>query len=147
MREAGKCGALASGRVAFDDEVAVQEADRRKSEFLATLGHELRNPLAAIRSALSIIKVAPGNGQALQQAREVMERQVIQIARLIDDLLDATRLTYGKLECVSRASSSRGCGRISLSGTAAASRRFPKGQAGQRVSRPPAPRREGAARS
>jgi len=57
-------------------EDALREADRRKNEFLAMLGHELRNPLAPIRNALEILRLAGGSGQAVESAAEMMERQV-----------------------------------------------------------------------
>jgi PAS domain S-box-containing protein len=78
-------------------EEALKEADRRKDEFLATLAHELRNPLAPIRNALQILRLAGTNGQAAEQARGMMERQLKQMVRLIDDLLDVSRITRGKL--------------------------------------------------
>ena len=68
-------------------EEALQEADRRKDEFLATLAHELRNPLAPIRNALQILRLS-ADRQAQEQARAMMERQVDQMVRLVDDLLD-----------------------------------------------------------
>src|SRR5205807_1378285 len=73
------------------------EADRRKDEFLATLAHELRNPLAPIRNALQIIRLSP-DGAAREQARTLMERQLAHMVRLVDDLLDVSRITRGKLE-------------------------------------------------
>ncbi len=76
---------------------SLREADRRKDEFLATLAHELRNPLAPIRNALAIMDLSPGNPAGLAKAKAVMERQVRQLARLIDDLLDASRLTRNVL--------------------------------------------------
>lgn len=76
----------------------LQEADRRKDEFLATLAHELRNPLAAIRNALQILRLAADNKAAVEQARPVMERQVQQMVRLIDDLLDVSRIALQKLQ-------------------------------------------------
>ena len=76
----------------------LREADHRKDEFIATLAHELRNPLAPIRSALSIMQLATEDKQALQQARAVMERQVRQMVRLIDDLLDVSRVSRGTIE-------------------------------------------------
>lgn len=66
----------------------LSEADRRKTEFLATLAHELRNPLAPIRSGLSVTKLSEGNPAAVAKVREMMERQIAQMAHLIDDLLD-----------------------------------------------------------
>ena len=76
---------------------ALREADRRKDEFLATLAHELRNPLAPIRNGLEVLRVAAGNPAATAQAREVMERQLGHMVRLIDDLLDVARLNSGKI--------------------------------------------------
>ena len=78
-------------------EQALRDADRRKDEFLATLAHELRNPLAPIRNALQILRLSP-DPEAHEQARSVMERQVGQMVRLVDDLLDVSRITTGKLE-------------------------------------------------
>jgi signal transduction histidine kinase/CheY-like chemotaxis protein len=75
----------------------LREADRRKDEFLAMLAHELRNPLAAVANSLQIART-PGIGQnALRWSQEVMERQVSQLTRLIDDLLDVSRITRGKI--------------------------------------------------
>jgi PAS domain S-box-containing protein len=77
---------------------ALQEADRRKDEFLATLAHELRNPLAPITSGLHILRVTGGHGEQAEQARDIMERQVAQMVRLVDDLLDVARISTGKIE-------------------------------------------------
>ena len=76
---------------------AMREADRRKDEFLATLAHELRNPLAPIRNALEILRLAESNPASTQKARDIMERQLNQMVRLVDDLLDVSRITTGKL--------------------------------------------------
>jgi signal transduction histidine kinase/DNA-binding response OmpR family regulator len=76
----------------------LRDADRRKDEFLATLAHELRNPLAPIRNALHIMQLADDDGAAIEQARSMMERQLKQMVRLIDDLLDVSRITRGKLD-------------------------------------------------
>ncbi|MBN1240070.1 MAG: PAS domain S-box protein [Gammaproteobacteria bacterium] len=73
-------------------------ADRRKDEFLATLAHELRNPLAPMTFALETMKLAPDDKALTGQARETMERQVAHMVRLIDDLLDIGRITRDKLE-------------------------------------------------
>ena len=73
----------------------VREQDQRKDEFLATLAHELRNPLAPIRSGLELLKLAPSI-DATVKTREIMERQVEHMVRLIDDLLDVSRITSGK---------------------------------------------------
>ncbi len=74
----------------------LRETDRRKNEFLATLAHELRNPLAPIRNGLQIMKLAGANPAALDKARSMMERQVGQMAHLIDDLMDLSRISQGK---------------------------------------------------
>jgi signal transduction histidine kinase/ActR/RegA family two-component response regulator len=80
-----------------DAEEALRVADRRKDEFLAMLAHELRNPLAPLRNALEILKHADGNPRAAAEARQMMERQLRQMVRLVDDLLDVSRITTGKL--------------------------------------------------
>lgn len=77
---------------------AVREADRRKDEFLATLAHELRNPLAPIRNTLYLLKTLGPAGANLDQAIEMMERQVHHLIRLVDDLLDVSRVMRGKIE-------------------------------------------------
>ena len=77
---------------------ALRDADHRKDVFLATLAHELRNPLAPMRTALEIMRIAPKNESARDQAQSVLERQLRQMARLIDDLLDLSRISHGKLE-------------------------------------------------
>ena len=74
------------------------EADRRKTEFLATLAHELRNPLAPIRNGLHLMAHAPDNAQIVSRSRDMMERQLAQLVRLVDDLLDIARITRGKVE-------------------------------------------------
>jgi signal transduction histidine kinase/ActR/RegA family two-component response regulator len=76
----------------------LMDADRRKDEFLATLAHELRNPLAPIRNGLQIIRLAGGEGATVEKARPMMERQLDQMVRLVDDLLDVSRISRGKLE-------------------------------------------------
>ncbi len=76
----------------------LSEADRRKDEFLAILAHELRNPLAPIRNGLQIMKLAGNNPEAADPARRMMERQLTQMVRLIDDLMDVSRITRGKIE-------------------------------------------------
>ncbi len=78
-------------------EDALKEADRRKDEFLAMLAHELRNPLAPIRNAVEIQKLVAPREQKLDQTRHIIERQVAHLARLIDDLLDVSRITQGKI--------------------------------------------------
>ncbi len=76
----------------------VKEADVRKNAFLAMLAHELRNPLAPIRFALEIVKRADGDSDLITPALDTIERQVRQMTRLIDDLLDVSRITRDKLE-------------------------------------------------
>jgi PAS domain S-box-containing protein len=79
-------------------ERALQEADRKKDEFLATLAHELRNPLAPIRNAVQVVKAKSPDIPELVWARDLIERQVAQMARLLDDLLDVSRITRSKME-------------------------------------------------
>ncbi|TFW03241.1 response regulator [Oxalobacteraceae bacterium OM1] len=76
---------------------ALLVADRRKDEFLATLAHELRNPLAPISSGLEIMRLTGAGSPASDKAREVMERQLRQMVRLVDDLIDVSRISTGKL--------------------------------------------------
>jgi signal transduction histidine kinase len=79
-------------------EEALREADRRKDEFLAILSHELRNPLAPIRNSVYLLsRVEAGSSQAAR-ARQVIERQSMHLTRLVDDLLDVTRISRGKIE-------------------------------------------------
>ncbi|PSM31099.1 GAF domain-containing protein, partial [Haliangium sp. UPWRP_2] len=79
-------------------EAALREADRRKDEFLGMLSHELRNPLAPIRNSLYILeRAAPGSEQA-KRAQAVIDRQVRHMTRLVDDLLDITRIARGKIQ-------------------------------------------------
>jgi PAS domain S-box-containing protein len=77
---------------------ALRDTDRRKDEFLATLAHELRNPLAPIRNALQILKMPRVDQATVQRSREMMERQVHHLVRLVDDLLDVSRVMRGKIE-------------------------------------------------
>ncbi len=79
-------------------EEAMREAGHRKDQFLATLAHELRNPLAPLRNAVEVLRWAQGNAELMEQARCIMERQVRHMVRLIDDLLDISRITKGKLQ-------------------------------------------------
>ena len=76
---------------------ALRDSDRRKTEFLAVLSHELRNPLAAIINAAHLLALPQSTQQQMQRAREVIERQTGQLARLVDDLLDLTRIERGKV--------------------------------------------------
>ncbi|OON62962.1 diguanylate cyclase [Massilia sp. KIM] len=74
------------------------EANRLKTEFLATLAHELRNPLAPIRSGLQLIRRAPDDAQAVARVHEIMERQLGHLVHLVDDLLDVARITRGQIQ-------------------------------------------------
>jgi len=76
----------------------LSEMDRRKTEFLATLAHELRNPLAPIRNGLQIMRMAADKPDTVTRVRDVMERQVNQMVHLVDDLLDVARITRGQIE-------------------------------------------------
>jgi len=78
------------------DELA--QIDRRKDEFLAMLGHELRNPLAPVTTALQIMRLHTGDQARVGRSREIIERQIEDMTRLIDDLLDVSRITRGKIE-------------------------------------------------
>ena len=77
---------------------ALAEADRRKNEFMAVLAHELRNPLAPLRSALQVMKLAEDDPATVTESRLMMERQLSLLVRLIDDLLDMSRISRGKVE-------------------------------------------------
>ena len=79
-------------------EDALREDDRRKDEFLAVLAHELRNPLAPLRNALQILRLAGKDVDTVHQVAGLMDRQIRQMVRLIDDLLDISRITTNKLE-------------------------------------------------
>ncbi|HKV12707.1 MAG TPA: PAS domain-containing protein [Thermoanaerobaculia bacterium] len=79
-------------------EEALKEADRRKDEFLATLAHELRNPLAPLRNGLQIMRLAAHDPATVERTRTMMERQLGHMVRLIDDLLDLSRISRGKIE-------------------------------------------------
>jgi PAS domain S-box-containing protein len=74
------------------------EADRLKTEFLATLAHELRNPLAPIRSGLQLMRRAGGDQAAMTRVQDIMERQLTHLVHLVDDLLDVARITRGQVE-------------------------------------------------
>jgi len=76
---------------------ALTEADRRKDEFLATLAHELRNPLSPIRNGLDILRASPTAPKA-EEIRDMMDRQLSHLVRLVDDLLDVSRVSQGKVE-------------------------------------------------
>ena len=76
----------------------LREAGRRKDAFLAMLAHELRNPLAPIRNSLHILQLRGGDWSVVDQVRGMMERQVHHLGRLVDDLLDVSRITLGKVQ-------------------------------------------------
>jgi PAS domain S-box-containing protein len=78
-------------------EQELREADRRKDEFLATLAHELRNPLAPIRNGLQVLQVAKPGSEPARQALGIMERQVRHLVRLLDELMDLSRVTQGRV--------------------------------------------------
>ncbi len=78
-------------------EQALKEADRHKDEFLAMLAHELRNPLAPIHNAIELMRIKPLNDPQLNWARDVIARQLTSLTRLVDDLLDVSRITRGKI--------------------------------------------------
>ena len=76
----------------------LSEADHRKTEFLATLAHELRNPLAPIRNGLEVLRLAGDNPETAAKVRDMMQRQVSHMVHLVDDLLDVARINSGKVE-------------------------------------------------
>ena len=79
-------------------ERSLQEADRRKNEFMAMLAHELRNPLAPVKNALEILKLISVDNKAVESVAAILDRQVGQMTRLVDDLLDVHRISHGKIE-------------------------------------------------
>lgn len=90
-------------RVAYETELrervtALREADQHKDEFLAMLAHELRNPLAPISNAVQILRMSGLNNPMVEAARDVIERQVVHMVRLVDDLLDVSRVSRGKIQ-------------------------------------------------
>jgi PAS domain S-box-containing protein len=93
---------------------ALTVADRRKDEFLAVLAHELRNPLAPIRAGLELIRLSGDSRETVERTREIMERQVGHMVRLIDDLLDVSRITSGKIQLKRRPTSLEGLIGIAL---------------------------------
>jgi signal transduction histidine kinase len=84
--------------VAEETNRRLREADERKDEFLAMLSHELRNPMSAIRNAVEILKIGISDPEKTRFARDVIDRQSAQLSRLVDDLLDVSRSTRGKIE-------------------------------------------------
>ncbi len=79
-------------------EEALREADRKKDEFIALLAHELRNPLAPLRNGLQVMRLAVSDAAAVSQARAMMDRQLTHLVRLVDDLLDLSRISRNKME-------------------------------------------------
>jgi PAS domain S-box-containing protein len=77
---------------------ALREEDRRKTEFLAVLAHELRNPLAPLRNGLQVLRLSGDSPEEIEQARTMMERQLQHLVRLVDDLLDLNRISRGMIE-------------------------------------------------
>ena len=77
---------------------ALKESDHRKNEFLAMLSHELRNPLAPILNAVHLLRLSKNENQLQQQARTIIERQVTQLTRLVDDLMEVSRITTGRVQ-------------------------------------------------
>ena len=99
MQFADMCARYAADAIETKhSEMALREADRRKDEFLATLAHELRNPLAPIRNGLYLLRLADRSSDAAEQARAMMDRQMNHLVRLVDDLLEVSRISTGKLE-------------------------------------------------
>lgn len=102
---ARRANALQDANLTLEHEMTVRQgaeralllADRRKDEFLATLAHELRNPLAPIRTGLDIMRINANDPVSCERARSIMERQLKQMVRLVDDLLDVSRINTGKL--------------------------------------------------
>jgi PAS domain S-box-containing protein len=94
----GNCAVFTDITRFKEAEKALRESDRRKDEFLAMLAHELRNPLAPIRNALYVLKLPGVDSETLTGVRNMAERQVQYMARLLDDLLDVSRLSRGRIE-------------------------------------------------
>ena len=88
---------IAASKIAHDI-TARKEEQRRNTEFIALLAHELRNPLAPLRNGLQVMRLAAQEPQAVEHARTMMERQLHHVVRLVDDLLDVSRISQGKLE-------------------------------------------------
>jgi PAS domain S-box-containing protein len=85
-------------RAVAESEARLRDADRRKDEFLATLAHELRNPMAPIRNAVSVLRLRGAKDAESEEVLDMMDRQVEHMVRLVDDLLEVSRITLGKIE-------------------------------------------------
>ncbi|HKA25332.1 MAG TPA: PAS domain S-box protein [Candidatus Eisenbacteria bacterium] len=85
-------------RALAESEARLRDADRRKDEFLATLAHELRNPMAPIRNAVHVLRLQGAKEPQAEEVLDMMERQVEHMVRLVDDLLEVSRITLGKIE-------------------------------------------------
>jgi PAS domain S-box-containing protein len=97
-RPAGYIGTVTDITQRREAVAALQEADRRKDEFLAVLAHELRNPLAPLRNGLEVMRLAAGDAQLVARTRDMMGRQLSHLVRLIDDLLDVSRVSRNRME-------------------------------------------------
>lgn len=97
VRRAALVSAALSARRARLRQYEMREVDRRKDEFLAILGHELRNPLAPIRTAMDVLATLPGSTEQVRNITQIVERQVRHLTRLVDDLLDVARITNDKV--------------------------------------------------
>ncbi len=95
LQALGDSAAMAFANVQLIEELTV--ANRRKDDFLSMLAHELRNPLAPLRNALHVLHLRGGGQETVEQVGELMERQVLHLARIVDDLLDVARFTSGKV--------------------------------------------------
>jgi PAS domain S-box-containing protein len=95
VRVVGVCADVSAQKAAED---ALREADRRRKQFLAVLSHELRNPLAAARNSLFILDQAHPGGAQARTARAILDRQLSQLTKLVEDLLDVSRISSGKIQ-------------------------------------------------
>src|SRR5579864_5784252 len=102
QRVAARTQELERANRSFQEEIRriemLERSERRISEFLAMLVHELRNPLAPIRNALDLMRIKSAGDSTYEWSRNVIDRQVTQLTRLVDDLLDVARITSGKIE-------------------------------------------------
>ena len=97
-RVKGSVGAFIDVTHRKEAEEALREADRRRTEFLAVLSHELRNPLAPIRNGIYVLDAAPPGSEQAARAKEIIRRQTDHLARLVDDLLDVMRISRAKIQ-------------------------------------------------